>query len=408
MLVAAGILSEADLERGLARQRTTRTRLGSTLVEMGILGGDEIARALARQHGVPAALERHLAGRDPALVARLPAELARTAWVLPLAMSRGGDGINLVVCMRDPVPEAIALVRTAAGMPVIPSVAGELALRRHLDVAYPPPKVAPPATVAPPPRIDDGSDGSIDIDVDVDVGEHSRQFPVFSELGEGSLVELDHEYVDKHHVLQTPTVLRSTGSVPALGAATDAKRATGASPAIAAAPEPPPQQQQPQARKLDDTITSIAIATTQDQIAELAIDYLRGHWKAALVMTVKGKSALGQHGFGGGITATNAEWIVVPLDQPSVLRTAHDDRRPFVGDAQVGSTVQDRFLRLFADVGSRTLVVAPVMVRERPVSLLFAIGPLGKLPESAATVAVLAHAMGEAYLRIILAAKSRG
>ena len=67
--------------------------------------------------------------------------------------------------------------------------------------------------------------------------------------------------------------------------------------------------------------------------------------------------------------------------------------------------MQDRFLRLFAELGSKTISVAPVLVRNRPVALLFGIAPIGSLPETSAALATLAHAMGEAYLRIILASK---
>jgi hypothetical protein len=159
--------------------------------------------------------------------------------------------------------------------------------------------------------------------------------------------------------------------------------------------------------RLDEAIQGLATSDDPERVADLAIDCLRGLWKGGLVMQVKDRErlALGQHGFGGSVTEANVESIVVPLDQPSVLRTAHDDRRPFAGEATISSTVQDRFLRLFADLGSKTLAVAPVMVRNRPVALLFGIAPIGPLPETSAALATLAHAMGEAYLRIILASK---
>ena len=63
---------------------------------MGVVTDDEVARSLARQHGVPAALEKHLAGRDPTLAARLSPEVARTLVALTIAMSRGGEGIDLL------------------------------------------------------------------------------------------------------------------------------------------------------------------------------------------------------------------------------------------------------------------------------------------------------------------------
>ncbi len=401
LMVEGEMLNRQELETGLARQRSSGLRLGSTLMEMGTLTSDEVARALARQLRVPAALDRHIAGRDPSLVARLPAPLARTLWALPVAMSRGGDGLNLVVCLRDPTAEIIDEVRSAAGVPVIACVASELTLRRALDASYPPPAPTAGGSVGGSAG---GSAGGSDGSIDIDVEEPSQPFPTLSDLGTMDLVELDDQYVNKDH---SQTSTGTTGAQPAISAFAG-KRQTASNPAIKIPPDEPeakkPSRPPP---SLEDTVVAIHTSTTGDAISQLAIDYLRGQWKGGLVLVVKEKMALGQHGFGGGITESNVESIVVPLDQPSVLRTAHDDRRPCAGDAPIGSTAQDRFLRLFADIGSRTMVVSPVLVRERPVCLLFGVGPLGQLPEAAASVAALAHTMGEAYLRIILAGRKK-
>jgi hypothetical protein len=395
LLVEAGRLSPADLERGLAAQRATRTRLGATLASMGVVTDDEVARSLARQHGVPAALEKHLLGRDPTLASKLSPEVARTLVALPIAMSRGGDGLNLVVCMRDPTAPMVADLRAHVGAPIIASVAGERALRMAIAAAYPPEPgravaAASPATedARPHEQPVEDEDDSIDIDVEGD----SQPFPSIGHVDESALVELDDEYVHKDHSQVTTMTVDKRQSGTFTGVRLPDTR------------YPPPAQPAVKLMRLDEAILALATADTADDVVELAVQCMRGQWKAGLVMHVKDRErlALGQAGFGGNLTPATVEAIVVPLDQPSVLRTAHDDRRPWAGDATISSTVQDRFLRLFADVGSKTMAVAPILVRNRPVGLLFGIGPLGSLPESSAAVATLAHAMGEAYLRIIL------
>jgi hypothetical protein len=227
-----------------------------------------------------------------------------------------------------------------------------------------------------------------------------------------SLVNLDDKAVVKDHSQNTTIA----GSVPVMERFAD--RRSGVQPAVRPGDAPTranvdvasmsvPSPGPGRVLRLDEAIKGLAIATEAERVADIAIDCLRGLWKGGLVLQVKDreKLALGQHGFGGNVTEANVESIVVPLDQPSVLRSAHDDRRPFAGEATISSTVQDRFLRLFADLGSKTLSVAPVLVRNRPVALLFGIAPLAGLPETSAALATLAHAMGEAYLRIILASK---
>jgi hypothetical protein len=388
LLLAAGAVSAEDVARGLHLQRITKARLGSTLVEMGVVSADDVARGLARQHGVPAALDRHLAGRDPGLVERLNAGVARRCWALPVALSRGGDGLNLVVCLRDPMPATIAEIRATSGMPVIPSVASEHALRRELDLAYPETAEAAAGAVE-----DDGS-------FDIDFHEPSQ---TFANLGEDALVSIDDDGVAKDHSQNLGTI-GAQASATGLGAAGPKPPPPPPIAKPSEPPRPPPPKPPP---TLDAAIAGISGASSGDAVAELAVDYLRGAWRAALVMVVKEKMALGQRGFGGAVTDASIASIVVPLDQPSVLRTAHDDRRPFLGEAPIGSLAQDRFMRLFAELHTRTLAVSPVVVRERPVCLVFALGPIAPLAQAGAAVAALAHAMGEAYLRIIMASKQK-
>jgi hypothetical protein len=289
----------------------------------------------------------------------------------------------------------VADIRAHVGAPIIASVAGERALRKAIADAYP---QEPARAVAAAAAADEQEheDESIDIDVETD----SQPFPSIGHVDESALVELDDEYVNKDHTQTKMT----TGSIPVIGQMAE-KRATGQPATFRSDMRfTPPAQPAVKLMRLDEVIIALATADTGDDVVELAVQCMRGQWKAGLVLQVKDRErlALGQAGFGGNVTPGTVESIVVPLDQPSVLRTAHDDRRPWAGDATISSTVQDRFLRLFADVGSKTMAVAPVLVRNRPVGLLFGIGPLGALPEASAALATLAHAMGEAYLRIML------
>lgn len=361
----------------MAAQRASGLRLASALVQLGLISSDEAARALARQHGLPAALDRHLAGRDPALAARLPADIARAHVALPVALSRGAEGLNLVVCLREPAPEIIAQLRAAARMPIVPSVACELSLRQAIEAAY--------------PRTDDES-------VDIDVDESSQPFGSLGQVDEMSLVELDDQHVVKDHSQNTTT----TGSMPVMGKLTEKRPPAPPSDELSV-PAPGPSR----VLRPAEAIAALATANEAQQVSQISIDCLRGLWKGGLIMQVKDRErvALGEHGFGGSVREATVESIVVPLDQPSVLRTAYDDRRPFAGEAPLGSTVQDRFLRLFAELGTRTVAVAPVLVRARPIALLFGIAPIGNLPEASAALATLANAMGTAYLRVILASK---
>ena len=99
-LVAEGLVSIETLARVLQNQAKRGTdRIVSMLVGEGLITADMAARALSTFHEVPAALTRHIEGRDANLAGLLPAELAHEYQALPIAKTRDGA---LVVCMCDP------------------------------------------------------------------------------------------------------------------------------------------------------------------------------------------------------------------------------------------------------------------------------------------------------------------
>src|SRR5919206_4354611 len=51
ILIAAGLLSEAQLAEALEEQRQTGRRLGEIIVRRGFISGPALANALAEQHG---------------------------------------------------------------------------------------------------------------------------------------------------------------------------------------------------------------------------------------------------------------------------------------------------------------------------------------------------------------------
>jgi Type II secretion system (T2SS), protein E, N-terminal domain len=85
LLIADGRLSEEQVEQGLRAQVLWGGRLGTNLVELGLLDLDELSWTLARLHRVPVALSRHFAQPDAALQSRLGAQLAERWQCVPLA-----------------------------------------------------------------------------------------------------------------------------------------------------------------------------------------------------------------------------------------------------------------------------------------------------------------------------------
>jgi hypothetical protein len=120
ILLEHGWVQEAVLERALAKQREIPRRLCSLLIAAGVLKVDEASRALGEQLGVAAVLQKHLDHRARALAELIPAELARSMWVLPIGRLGSGE---LIVCARDPQPTVIAALAAAVAGPIVLAVA---------------------------------------------------------------------------------------------------------------------------------------------------------------------------------------------------------------------------------------------------------------------------------------------
>jgi type IV pilus assembly protein PilB len=119
VLVAEGLISEDQLNRALAAQRTTLALLGAVLVNQGALREDSLTYVLSSHLNAPIADLKH--GEVDAEVARmLPEEFARRHLVLPLGRQNG----HIAVAMSDPSNLPLLNdIRLITGFEVTPYVA---------------------------------------------------------------------------------------------------------------------------------------------------------------------------------------------------------------------------------------------------------------------------------------------
>ena len=378
IFLADGLIGPDDLDAALAEQRASGTRLGSILYLRGRVTADAVARALARQHGVPAALLRHLEGRDPTLTAHLPADLARRFGALPVALSKAGGDLSLVVCLRDPADDqARAAVAGVVAMPTVIAVACEAVLAGHIAAAYP-------------------DDDGIDVVFDDASGPVALPVPDGG-LGGLDLCALTLVNLDDQRVARDPT---QSGTFPT---ATAPPRAATQPPVRAATEPSAPPSALPAVLDCEAAVAAIAAAQSRDAVSDAAIAFLRGAYHAAALLVVRDGVALGHRGFGGSLTPATVDSILIPLQQPSILRTVHDTGRAFVGEPPEAGTVQDRFLRLFGS--PREVVVEPVVIKERVACLAFASEPRRNADDALGDLEAVVAAMEEAYLRLIRDAK---
>mgnify|MGYP001563030861 CR=1 FL=1 len=132
ILVDAGLITLSQLEEALNVSQKTGARLGRTLVNMGAVTEEGIARALAQQFNIPYI---SLSGIiiDPQIVRLIPEMLARRYKVIPFAK----EGSNLKVAMVDPLNVfAIDDLKKASNCQIFPSVVTETEIQNAIDQHY--------------------------------------------------------------------------------------------------------------------------------------------------------------------------------------------------------------------------------------------------------------------------------
>ncbi|HWU86104.1 MAG TPA: hypothetical protein VN253_02470, partial [Kofleriaceae bacterium] len=117
LLVAAGLVTADQVERGLRAQVLWGGRLGTNLVELEHIDLDALSKMLARQLRLPAALARHFEKGDRALQQRLPAPVAERHRVVPLVRI-GAKQEQIAIAVMSPLDEpALAQIADALDVP---------------------------------------------------------------------------------------------------------------------------------------------------------------------------------------------------------------------------------------------------------------------------------------------------
>ncbi|HUF34150.1 MAG TPA: GspE/PulE family protein [Acidimicrobiales bacterium] len=131
LLVRSDRISQGQLSEALLQQSASGKRIGTLLVELGVLDDLDLAEALAKQFELELAdLRRNTP--DPEAVALLAETSARRFTAIPLRL----DEESLVVAVADVSSETLNDLTVAAGRTVTLAVAAASDLRRAIDTSY--------------------------------------------------------------------------------------------------------------------------------------------------------------------------------------------------------------------------------------------------------------------------------
>jgi hypothetical protein len=133
LLVSHGLITSEQLEDALFAQRQFGGRLGTNLVELGLISDGDLANVLSEQLKVPCAKPQALASVPKDVIARLPSSLASKYRAVPLRFHAG----ELHLGMADPQNFAqVDEISFALGCRIKPYVVTEVALNYALERYY--------------------------------------------------------------------------------------------------------------------------------------------------------------------------------------------------------------------------------------------------------------------------------
>lgn len=364
LLLRNAAIGLSQLEGALRNQVLYGGRLGTNLVELGFIDLELLSSYLAELTGFPIATPTLLEDADRELLDQLGADDAHRLRAVPI----GALGDALAVAFVDPTDSAaIAHVAERLGSSITPYVVPELRalyyLERHFGLprgarfvrsARPDAAVPAPAAHEPP----------------ADASERRRSQPA-------------------HGLVMPPAVKleprRRRASPAAFGAAV------------------------PIALAFDAACSRIEAATHREQIANVFIEYARGRCDALVLFLIRDGNALGWRSYVSPPSIAPAlDDLSLPLGGASSLQSAHDAGQPFIGPPP--ATARPIETRLWTVLGTfpdpANVAVVPVLVKQRPVNLIYAHTHSGPpLQRFAAELGELAARAQTAYLRMIRQAR---
>lgn len=136
LLLESGVITPAQLAAALADQQKRGGKIGDTLVRTGALSERLLVETLARQLELPFVHLEEIASVGPGVLERVPLSLARQVLSLPVEWGEGNRA--LVVAMVEPQHlRHLELLRAAAGVRIVPRLAGRTAMLQAISRLYP-------------------------------------------------------------------------------------------------------------------------------------------------------------------------------------------------------------------------------------------------------------------------------
>ena len=132
LLVAEGLITDAQLKHALGDQKGKTDKLGSILVKLGFISEEQLIGFLSRQYGIPS-ITLNKVEIDPETLRLVPTTIALKYEVLPVKRIGG----TLTLAMADPTNVfALDDIAFMTNLQILPVVAPQAAIRKGIEKYY--------------------------------------------------------------------------------------------------------------------------------------------------------------------------------------------------------------------------------------------------------------------------------
>jgi hypothetical protein len=314
MLLNAGLINRDQFEEALRNRVLYGGKIGTSLIELGYIREEDLARFLSVKLSVPYVHPDQLLHIPLEVIELLPKELALKYGAIPLSLERK----RLSLVMADPSDlHAIDEIGFITGYSITPLITPEVRLVQALGIYY-----------------------------------QTAVDPRFQRVIE----RIEAEQIDSIEPLEDEAV--TANLFEGILDGVDGVAVNGWSERVRLfAPS--------------EFSRCLARADSREEIADLVIAYLTGRFKRAALFMVRNDTATGWKGVLDGEPLVALPDLSIPLDEPSVLKTVVDSVGLYLGS--LADTPLNRKLLDGMGGGRPTSVLlAPLILSGRIVAILYA------------------------------------
>ena len=416
LLLEERLITPDALEEALESQVVHGGRLGTNLVELGLVQEQDLARVLGRQHNVASASGEMVP--DPRALELVDLNDADEKDYLPMRM----DATRMSVAVLNPhdigTLDALAF---KTGKRVVPVVIPEFRmnqLQRRYCKAFRAMRAIDMNVIRPTRKQQEEEKAAEKV---ADLMSEEEFQSLYAQALTGGAAEAEQVLDLVEAVVEEEPAPVVQGYVPEVVPPVHEAPVVQGTPIVA--PPPVPEVVLPRAAKprvavpvapeppstpltFAEAQAELSRSSDREQVATTVLRFAVGKWRRSLLLSVQGNLVTGWRGMGKGVREAAVKRIGIGLQGPSTFRLVRDTRSHYVGPVK-RDAASGLFYKLLGGDYPTTAVILPLLVRGKLVHMLYVDNGPGQLtPPDVGELLILSQSVGRSYEAMMRRRKS--